>query len=432
MKRKRGKRSIGDVLSQNCFSFTYPKVCICPLYVNRKKKCKMLLNSPFTGLFSKRLIVRSGVAIVMLSILLTASSFRKHSDPDLRIKQVNLIIRQIGHRLLLQGGDATSRVLPVTMIKEGTFLLKFEKEFTFSHDSLIELSKELLPKTEFPSGYTVTVHDCAKGDIVYGFQFNNISQDILACSGRSQPAGCYSIEFAFPDFYENAEQKKADINQLTALARVNPQRADSKLEELKTKTSDDNRQGTKGLNSVKVDHEEVNPKLKELKTTIADYPSGNVIYGSVLALVVVVLLIWRFGKVLKPVPVQNTNHFIIKESVPELPALGKFLFDVRDQCLLLGSEVIPLTDKECNVLELLHQNFGELIPRDTLMQKVWIDEGVITTRSLDMFVSKLRKKLSRDPRLGISNVHGKGYKLEYLQDRLPKIQAKSPPTMGEL
>ena len=90
---------------------------------------------------------------------------------------------------------------------------------------------------------------------------------------------------------------------------------------------------------------------------------------------------------------------------------------MKDQRLLpigigMGSEVISLTDKEGKVLELLHKNFGELIPRETLMQEVWINEGVITGRSLDMFVSKLRKKLSRDPELRITNIHGKGYKLE--------------------
>ena len=77
----------------------------------------------------------------------------------------------------------------------------------------------------------------------------------------------------------------------------------------------------------------------------------------------------------------------------------------------MGTEVISLTDKECRILELLNKNFGELIPRETLMQEVWINEGVITGRSLDMFVSKLRKKLSSDPELSITNVHGKGYKL---------------------
>jgi DNA-binding response OmpR family regulator len=85
---------------------------------------------------------------------------------------------------------------------------------------------------------------------------------------------------------------------------------------------------------------------------------------------------------------------------------------VKGQRLLLGGEMTRLTDKECKVLELLHKNFGELMLRETLMQKVWIDEGVITGRSLDMFVSKLRKKLSPDPELRITNVHGKGYKLE--------------------
>jgi DNA-binding response OmpR family regulator len=131
-----------------------------------------------------------------------------------------------------------------------------------------------------------------------------------------------------------------------------------------------------------------------------------------LALLSFALLIGRFGKSLTPMSVQDQNHGLKKESVPEVTALGKFLFDVKGHRLLVGSEVISLTDKECKVLELLNNNFGELIPRDTLMQKIWINEGVITGRSLDMFVSKLRKKLSGDPELRITNVHGKGYKLE--------------------
>ena len=334
----------------------------------------------------------SGIAIVMLLIFFTTSSFKKHIDRDLRAKQVNLIIRQIGHRLLLQAGDSTSRVLPVTEIKEGTFLLKFENEFVFNHDSLMVLSQGLLPKTQFPSGYTVTVHDCMKGGIVYGFQLNNTSPDILACSGRSQPPGCYTIEFAFPDFYENVEQKKADIGQLTKSVKVDPQEVNPKPEELKTTTFDyDINQRTEELKSVKVDPQEVNPKLEEFKTTTFDYPLINVVFGGMLVLLGVALLIGRFGKILKPVPVQNQNHAIIKESVPELAALGKFLFDVKGQRLLLGSEVISLTDKECKVLELLHKNFGELIPRETLMQEVWINEGVITGRSLDMFISNFER-----------------------------------------
>jgi hypothetical protein len=373
----------------------------------------MRVNSAFTGFFTNRLVVGAGIATVMLAVFFIASSFTEDSGRDLRAKQVNLILRQTGHRLLLQAGDSTSRVLPVTEIKEGTFLLRFENEFVFNHDSLMALSQRLLPKTQFPSGYTVTVHDCMKGGIVYGFQVNNTSPDILACSGRSQPSGCYTIEFAFPDFYEHLKQKKADIGQRIGSVKADTQGVNPKPEGLKTTTFGyDTGQQTEGSKSVKADTQKVRTEPEAFKTRIFNYPVIHVVYGSMLVLLGVTLLIWRFGKISKPVPGQHQNHPITKESVPELAALGKFLFNVKGQRLLLESEVVSLTDKECKVLKLLHKNFGELIPRETLMQEVWINEGVITGRSLDMFVSKLRKKLSLDPELRITNVHGKGYKLE--------------------
>jgi hypothetical protein len=373
----------------------------------------MRVNSAFTGFSTNQLVVGSGISLVLIAIFFIISSFTEHSGRDFRAKQVNLLIRQTGHRLLLQAGDSTSRVLPVTEIKEGTFLLRFENEFVFNHDSLMALSQSLLPKKQFPSGYTVTVHDCMKGGIVYGFQVNNTSPDILACTGRSQPSGCYTIEFAFPDFYEKVKQKKTDIHQLTESLEVDTQEVSSKLGELETPAfGHDTGRRTDDHKSAEVDTQKVNPTLEESKATTFDFPLINVVYAGILVLLGVALFIGRFGEFLKPLPGQNQNHATIKESVPELAALGKFLFNVKDQRLLLESEVVSLTDKECKVLRLLHQNFGELIPRETLMQEVWINEGVITGRSLDMFVSKLRKKLSRDPELRITNVHGKGYKLE--------------------
>src|SRR5688500_15604569 len=118
----------------------------------------MGVNSAFKGFFNNRLAVGTRVALVILSIFLIASSFTNHSDRDLRVKQLNLVIRQIGHRLLLQAGDPTSRVLPVTETKEGTFLLRFENEFVFNHDSLMMLTYSSFPKTQFPSGYILTLH----------------------------------------------------------------------------------------------------------------------------------------------------------------------------------------------------------------------------------------------------------------------------------
>ena len=134
--------------------------------------------------------------------------------------------------------------------------------------------------------------------------------------------------------------------------------------------------------------------------------------SGVLVLLVGALFIARYGKIIRLVTPNVQPEEVIRESDPVLSAIGKFLFDVKNQRLLLGSEMVSLTDKECRILELLNKNFGDLISREILMQKIWIDEGVITGRSLDMFVSKLRKKLSSDPELRITNVHGKGYRLE--------------------
>ena len=370
----------------------------------------MLPKPDFTCFFNKRLVVGSVIAIAMLFVLFTTSSFKKHIDGDLEAKQVNLLIRQIGHRLLLLSGDSTSRVLPVSQ-KGGTFLLKFEKEFVFNHDSLMMLSHSLLPKKQFPSGYTVTVHDCNKDGIVYGFQLNNTTPDILACSGRSEPVGCYTIEFAFPDFYQTTEENKAEIGQTKSAKDL--QQLDRELEAFKSTNSSNN---TNQLTeSAIVDTQAINPILEESKNKALDFPLRTLVFGAML-LLGVGLLLRRFGKTLKRVPIQDQNQTIIKEFTPEGSVLGKFLFDVKNQRLLLGGEVVGLTDKEAKVLELLHKNFGELIPRDTLMQEVWINEGVITGRSLDMFISKLRKKLSADPELRITNVHARGYRLEIVND----------------
>ena len=382
----------------------------------------MGVNFDFKGFFNSRLVAGARLAIAMFAIFFATSSFTEHPDRDLLKKQVNLMIRQIGHRLLLQAGDSTSRVLPVTEIKEGTFLLEFENEFAFKHDSLMMLSQSLLPRAQFPSGYTVTVHECITASIVYGFQINNASRDILGCRGRREPSGCYTIEIAFPDLYQSVEEKKSAIDvpvEELKSANGEPREASTKSKEVKSVNVDfaETNPRLEELQSFKADTRVANPKTKEFKTTTFDYPLISLVYVGMLVLLGVTLLTRRFRKISAPVPVQNQNPSIIKESVPAMPALGKFLFDVKDQRLLLGSEVIRLTDKECKVLELLNENFGDLIPRETLMQKIWINEGVITGRSLDMFVSKLRKKLSRDTELRITNVHGKGYKLE-----IPGIQ----------
>jgi DNA-binding response OmpR family regulator len=91
--------------------------------------------------------------------------------------------------------------------------------------------------------------------------------------------------------------------------------------------------------------------------------------------------------------------------------LGSFIFDVQKQTLTRGEAVIKLTTKECELLTLLCVNFGEILQRDYALKTIWVDDNYFNARSMDVYITKLRKHLKDDPSVEIINVHGKGYKL---------------------
>ena len=91
--------------------------------------------------------------------------------------------------------------------------------------------------------------------------------------------------------------------------------------------------------------------------------------------------------------------------------IGKYEFDKANQCLLIGDQKIKLTYKETQILSILADSPNQLIERNRIQKEVWEDEGVIVGRSLDMYISKLRKKLAKDPNISISNKHSIGYEL---------------------
>lgn len=92
-------------------------------------------------------------------------------------------------------------------------------------------------------------------------------------------------------------------------------------------------------------------------------------------------------------------------------AIGKYVFSPLEQALSFGDEKIILTNKEAKLLGIFAASPGITIDRN-ILQKIWEDEGVIVSRSLDVFISRLRKKLEKDPSIKLTNVHSKGYKLE--------------------
>jgi DNA-binding response OmpR family regulator len=92
--------------------------------------------------------------------------------------------------------------------------------------------------------------------------------------------------------------------------------------------------------------------------------------------------------------------------------LGTVLFDAENRNIIGNEKTIDLTGTETRVLLIFALSPNETIERSRLQKEIWEDEGVIVGRSLDMFISKLRKKLEFEPNINIVVVHGKGYKLE--------------------
>lgn len=91
--------------------------------------------------------------------------------------------------------------------------------------------------------------------------------------------------------------------------------------------------------------------------------------------------------------------------------IGKFTFDVTKQILTYNDQSRKLTTKESELLELLCRNRNEILERNFALKSIWIDDNYFNARSMDVYITKLRKYLSRDPGVEILNIHGKGYKL---------------------
>ena len=91
--------------------------------------------------------------------------------------------------------------------------------------------------------------------------------------------------------------------------------------------------------------------------------------------------------------------------------IGGFLFSPNQRLLEINGDKIELTDKESKLLAIFASMPNKIIEREELQKEVWENEGVIVTRSLDVFISKLRKKLEKDNNIKLINIHGKGYKL---------------------
>ena len=93
--------------------------------------------------------------------------------------------------------------------------------------------------------------------------------------------------------------------------------------------------------------------------------------------------------------------------------IGKYFFDATKQTLQIDNDVRKLTTKESELLKYLCINKNSLLDRNFALKTIWVDDSYFNARSMDVYITKLRKYLGDDPTIEIINVRGKGFKLIY-------------------
>ncbi len=255
-------------------------------------------------------------------------------------------MRSIGHQTLMDSGDSTSRVLPVSK-ENNTYKISFESEFSLLPDNLVVNSIKALEQADLSNHFLVELVACSGHEVLYSFEFRHQSDsNSLPCRAREIPKGCYAIHVIILD--------------------------SDKFKESQVLTN-------------------TPPANKE------NNASAYWFFIILLPIALSVALFWK-----------KTPQ---KRSSPHIISIGAFHFDKRNMTLAKNDEIMDLTGKEADLLALLYSHANTTVERQVLLEKVWGDEGDYIGRTLDVFISKLRKKLDGDEQVKIVNIRGVGYKM---------------------
>ena len=91
--------------------------------------------------------------------------------------------------------------------------------------------------------------------------------------------------------------------------------------------------------------------------------------------------------------------------------IGKYKFDFNHQTLTINKKEQKLTSREAELLKLFCLNENSILDRNFALKTIWLDDNYFNGRSMDVYITKLRKYLKDDPQIEIINVHGKGFKM---------------------
>jgi two-component system, OmpR family, response regulator len=116
-------------------------------------------------------------------------------------------------------------------------------------------------------------------------------------------------------------------------------------------------------------------------------------------------LIYRIEAIMRRSAGQTSNKKL------DLYTIGGYTFEPQKQILIFKGQIMKLTTKESELLELLCQQDNQILERNFALKTIWIDDNYFNARSMDVYITRLRKYLKKDPAVKILNIHGRGYKL---------------------
>ena len=267
-------------------------------------------------------------------------------------KRTEVVLRLIGHEILKCSGDDDSRILPIEKL-EDSYKISFESSFGFDPDDIIRIVETAMTQNDVKNVYIVEVQRCVSNEVVHGFALAVAGDEILPCKGRIMPKDCYDLVVTVLDPEEQNAQLLAGFDD----------------------------QGPTSLSQAK-------------QSSI--FQSPLFISCAILTVGLILFLVQRRSEDL---------------SDPFLVSIGSSRFDKRNMTLNYADQEVELSSKEAALLELLHNCANQPIEREVILQKVWGDDGDYVGRTLDVFISKLRKKLAFDSNVKIVNIRGVGYKL---------------------
>lgn len=263
-------------------------------------------------------------------------------------KRTRVVMRMVGHEVLKCLGDMDSRVLPIETIGE-QYRIAFESELSFDPAEIASTIEGVLTRAGASGYYLVEIEQCATKEIVHSFQIGNPA--IIPCEGRILPKDCYRL--------------------------------------LITKWDD-----------IAAGQNTVSENVTGLFFSQSEHGTG---FLTVAVFVVSFLLLGGIAYLFRKKAGRKTD--------PDLIHIGASRFDKKTMALSFAEQRVDLSNKEAELLALLHDFANQPIERELILREVWGDEGDYVGRTLDVFISRLRKKLEADDSLKIVNIRGVGYKL---------------------